>query len=645
VRNDDPDEESMILREATIQGFKSIKNPLELVLDARVTVLLGANDHGKCNVIEALTHLNADKPFVDDDANWDLSAPFDNYPRLVCRFELSDGEKKELLANWLSSLTAQEGKLKATASGSQPVDLAADAGPPAQPTARESEALGPEAFVPSHVTVSLQGVWGALIYSETRDKPFDTVLKQWLDKHLPRVEVINPFSVIRDSVTADEIVQEANEFMQGVFFEADLDYRSSGSLFTQNDKTTRSLDDASERLDHDLSESWAQGRDAGLHFKLRHNNGKIELQLKDPALTSTYVRASRRSSGFTHFFAMNMVLKARRKKYPASSNILLFDEPGIYLHPAGQRDLLQVLEALAQDGQIVYSTHSMFMINRNYPARHRLILKDDAGTRLDGKPFTSQWKAALDALGLSLPGTILFAHEVLLCEGDSDPIYLHAILQMLIRYDLTDIDINGFSAMATQNSETAAIHIEQLTSASARCKLGLLFDGDQGGREREKELRALIEKHSIPVHFLPENNTIEDNVPFPRGCFAPAVADYCYRIARAKSLNVKETVEQCRDAFSRNFQEKFPTMGAEVGVWQWAESATKDILGMEEAPSKVGVAREYVDRLVQYTNARLAIADPAEIERSRSLAVSIKSKLSLPSRIASKQILAGETGA
>jgi predicted ATPase len=56
------------------------------------------------------------------------------------------------------------------------------------------------------------------------------------------------------------------------------------------------------------------------------------------------------------------------------------DEPDAYLSSIGQQDLLRALEAFAQpDGggrgdQVVYVTHSPFLINRN--AAHRLRVLD-----------------------------------------------------------------------------------------------------------------------------------------------------------------------------------------------------------------------------------------------------------------------------
>ena len=43
-----------------------------VILDSRINVLIGANDHGKTNILYAIKCLNDDNPITSDDRNWDL---------------------------------------------------------------------------------------------------------------------------------------------------------------------------------------------------------------------------------------------------------------------------------------------------------------------------------------------------------------------------------------------------------------------------------------------------------------------------------------------------------------------------------------------------------------------------------------------
>ena len=46
-----------------ITGYRSFSESVLLHLDPNVTIVIGANDHGKTNLLEALTHLNRETKF------------------------------------------------------------------------------------------------------------------------------------------------------------------------------------------------------------------------------------------------------------------------------------------------------------------------------------------------------------------------------------------------------------------------------------------------------------------------------------------------------------------------------------------------------------------------------------------------------
>src|SRR5687767_4136125 len=87
----------MRLARVEIEGYRSIKSALTVHIDRRITILLGANDHGKSNVLNALVHLNADARFDESiDLNWDCQDKKDTLPRVLFEFELSDDERSEI---------------------------------------------------------------------------------------------------------------------------------------------------------------------------------------------------------------------------------------------------------------------------------------------------------------------------------------------------------------------------------------------------------------------------------------------------------------------------------------------------------------------------------------------------------------------
>ncbi len=81
----------MHLREVQIEGFRSIRAKETVTIDPAVTVLIGANDHGKTNILLALASLNDDRPFTEADRHWDRAEP--GLPVVEWRFRLDEADR------------------------------------------------------------------------------------------------------------------------------------------------------------------------------------------------------------------------------------------------------------------------------------------------------------------------------------------------------------------------------------------------------------------------------------------------------------------------------------------------------------------------------------------------------------------------
>ncbi|MHB1128120.1 MAG: ATP-dependent nuclease [Bacillota bacterium] len=68
-----------------------------------------------------------------------------------------------------------------------------------------------------------------------------------------------------------------------------------------------------------------------------------------------------RSKGFQWFFSFYLVFLVESLEGHKDA-ILLLDEPGLHLHPTAQQELLTFFEKLSEANQIIYSTHSPFLI-------------------------------------------------------------------------------------------------------------------------------------------------------------------------------------------------------------------------------------------------------------------------------------------
>jgi predicted ATPase len=431
----------MKLKHVWIDGFRSVKDRVRLFVDPRISILIGANDHGKTTLLEAVRCLNHDREITADDENWDSVGK--GKPSLEYKFELDLDEFLELAA-----IGDRFKRKQVTQMEESSEDAEEDSEEEIASEPRAAEPFAPPIplpFVPNTVEFTKSGPGGALTLKS--DPYLDRIseARDYLMKCVPRVELFEPVKQILDAVTLEELDDSDQEFMQGVFRYAGI-WDGHETLFLQGPATTRRLERASADFTRKIHEEWKQGEN--LSFKFQHagkNGDQIELMIADPAVTERSVRPSERSSGFSAFFTMSMRMLARTESNNANKYLLLFDEPGTSLHPAGQVNLQKVFERLSRKDQIVYATHSLFMINHNRPERNKVVSKDESGTQIDQKPFLRNWRAVRDSLGLILAGNFFIADRTLIVEGESDAMYTGALLAAFDRAEVIDIDLNLFS--------------------------------------------------------------------------------------------------------------------------------------------------------------------------------------------------------
>ena len=137
-----------------------------------------------------------------------------------------------------------------------------------------------------------------------------------------------------------------------------------------------------------------------------------------------------RSKGFVWFFSFMVYFSQLKQK--EGEVILLLDEPGLNLHARAQEDFLRVIdERLAPKYQVIYSTHSPFMIPPQHFDRVRTVEDvDGKGTKISSDALKNSRDTVFPiqgALGYDLAQTLFIGKDNLLVEGPSDLIYLQAM--------------------------------------------------------------------------------------------------------------------------------------------------------------------------------------------------------------------------
>lgn len=254
-----------------------------------------------------------------------------------------------------------------------------------------------------------------------------------------------------------------------------------------------------QKIDHAMARHlnfprwWAQDREFSLRVACRETD--IVFTIHDR--TGTEYSFNERSQGLQFFLSYYVQLLARRHRAPeGQAQILLMDEPDAYLSSQGQQDLLRILEDFARpedrsrEDQVIYVTHSPFLINRNAAERIRVLDKGtgEEGTRVVKDVARNHYEPLRSSLGSFVAETAFIGGANLVVEGPADQILLAGMSSYLRSAAgasrLDSIDLNEVTIVPS-GSASAIPYMVYLARGRDEVKppCVALFDGDKSGRE------------------------------------------------------------------------------------------------------------------------------------------------------------------
>ena len=202
------------------------------------------------------------------------------------------------------------------------------------------------------------------------------------------------------------------------------------------------------------------------------------------------------SHGFIWFFSFLLM----RKHFYTDNNdvILLLDEPGLSLHATAQGDLLQFFEEeLASRHQVIYTTHSPFMIDSNHLNRVRLVenlsLKQESNRARYSELGTKVYPNALrvskgsllplqSALGYDISQNIFIGRNNLIVEGASDLVYITVLSSHLEKIGVKGLDPD-WNIVPAGSIEKVASFVA-LFGANTDLDFAVLVDSHKDGWQR-----------------------------------------------------------------------------------------------------------------------------------------------------------------
>lgn len=292
-------------------------------------------------------------------------------------------------------------------------------------------------------------------------------------------------------------------------------------------KTARTilLNSASADLTRKFKEWWKQGN---YIFRLQADGEFFKIWVSDDKRPEE-IELERRSAGLQWFLSFFLVFLVESQEAHKGA-ILLLDEAGLSLHPLAQKDLILFFDNLSRTNQMIYTTHSPFLVDTSNIDQARVVYSDDNGLTVvssdlrasDDKLNKKSIYAVHAALGLSVSDILLQGCQPIIVEGPSDQHYLNAIKLYLIRNkkyapneELVFMPSGGVRGIAGIVSIVGSQH--------DRLPL-VILDADGSGESSKAKLQSGLYQNQndaiIDVgQFLDlENGEIEDLVP-PRLMF------------------------------------------------------------------------------------------------------------------------------
>lgn len=211
------------------------------------------------------------------------------------------------------------------------------------------------------------------------------------------------------------------------------------------ERRKRELENVANALTQDVLKYWSQNRELRVSpdiEKITENrpNGQVSVinELKIRIWDNKHFLSlpfNEHSTGFQWFFSFLAAFS--EYEYSKEPIIILLDEPGLGLHGRAQADfLLFIEERLAEKRQVIYSTHSPFMVQPNHLERARIVEEKDrdAGTKITEDVLTTDSDTLFPlqgALGYDLVQHLFISKNNLILEGTSDFVYLTVISDFL----------------------------------------------------------------------------------------------------------------------------------------------------------------------------------------------------------------------
>ena len=481
----------MKLKEYKVCEFRSVWASGPIDVDDKVTCLVGKNEAGKTALLTALYRTN---PIISDDNEFDETY---DYPKrevedyrfdlerekreeavvVECLYELEDDDLEQVSSIFGSSALTDKTFTRKTYYGKENSEfwLAVD-----ETAARKHLANNDEFPAPLKQGLGEAADWPAFAEALNEAEATEAVTtllalvskvsENGLEHYIfytliwpraPKFLYFDEYYQMQGCANLNALIQreEAGDLdgsdypLLGLINLARLDHRQL--VGTKNTAELKNkLEGAGNYLTRRIMKYWSQNKHIKMEFDVR------DAKPEDPdgmqaginvwgevydTVHWAHTPLGSRSRGFVWFFSF--LAWYEDIKHKDQNVILLLDEPGLSLHGRAQADLLTYFDEELAPHQLIYSTHSPFMIDPQRYERVRIVqdlgidAKDPLPKEKDGTKVIAQiFDATNDslfplqgALGYDISQSLFVGPNSLVVEGPADMLFLRTVSAELER--------------------------------------------------------------------------------------------------------------------------------------------------------------------------------------------------------------------
>lgn len=469
-----------------IENFKSIREigfDLKKYGGSYTTMLVGINESGKSNILEAISYFDSPESEFDynvihnqkdsenNPVNIQFSLSFENKNTYVdeVKKDIKDGELLDFeIEKIVKNICLQDGG----DSFFEDYDF-------------EIERLTSGLFInhTREVTTNVQGrpatvdvytlgkeddETGAFqrLTKELFKELFGEKIKRIIEKYEPSVSLWTP----SEKFLVSEV--DLNEFKEDIDSNIPLKHIFYIAGFSDDKKIKSEI----ERASNDASRrklGGILGRKTTEYIKSKWNHDIIiDIEITDggtrcvvhvrdggKANEFNYHQMTSRSEGFKQFVSLILSLSVETKFSSKKNNLILIDEPEIHLHPSGIRDLKKELLSIGESNYLFVSTHSPFLIDRKDKERNIIIKKNKfASTEkivIDKNTNIIDDEVLREAFGIEVYKDLLNSHNILV-EGAADKKILQKafLVKGCENYGITNGHGSNIDTLASKLNDT-----------------------------------------------------------------------------------------------------------------------------------------------------------------------------------------------